>query len=221
MRSPHSGSSALLTRACITRSLTVGMPKGRVLPFAFGMYTRLAGLGLYRPRDRSVSRSAWRCFGVPHRRRQGYCARGSAGSLGGSPAASRIESGRAASGGSSPSRSRRPLRHGRSVPAVAVQPPPPRPSRCRTTVEGVVQWSVRFAPSNVSTGSGAQVLSFRWTTRKSASFRTGYPRLAAALSVPVQDGLCFLRDLLPPAPSPFLAVRIPPRGGVHGTYPVA
>ena len=66
MRSPHSGSSALLTRACITRSLTVGIPKGRVLPFAFGMYTRLAGLGLYRPRDRSVSRSAWRCFGVLH-----------------------------------------------------------------------------------------------------------------------------------------------------------
>ena len=158
---------------------------------------------------------------TPHRRRQGYCARGSAGSLGGSPAVSRIESGRAASGGSSPSRSRRPLRHGRSVPAVVVQPPPPRPSRCRTTVEGVVQWSVRFAPSNVSTGSGAQVLSFRWTIRKSASFRTGYPRLAAALSVPLQNGLRFLRDLLPPAPSPFLAVRIPPRGGVRGAYPVA
>src|SRR4051812_41988050 len=62
MRSPHSGSSALLTRACITRSLTVGMPKGRVLPFAFGMYTRLAGLGLYRPRDRSVSRALFRCL---------------------------------------------------------------------------------------------------------------------------------------------------------------
>ena len=114
-----------------------------------------------------------------------------AGSFGGSPAGSRIESGRAASGGSSPSRSRRPLRHGRSVPAVAVQPPLPRPSRCRTTVEGVVQWSVRFAPSNVSTGSGTQVLSFRWTIRKSASFRTGYPRLAAALSVPLQTAFAF------------------------------
>jgi sulfatase modifying factor 1 len=36
-RGSHSGSSASLTSACITRSSIVGMPRGRSLPSAFGM----------------------------------------------------------------------------------------------------------------------------------------------------------------------------------------
>ena len=30
----------------MARSCMVGIPSGRILPFAFGMYTRLKGLGL-------------------------------------------------------------------------------------------------------------------------------------------------------------------------------
>ena len=39
------GESASVTSACITRSSIVGMPRGRVWPPAFGMYTRRTGLG--------------------------------------------------------------------------------------------------------------------------------------------------------------------------------
>jgi len=41
-----------------------------------------------------------------------------------------------------------------------------------------------------------------------------------ALSVRLQNGLRFLRYLLPPAPSPFLTVGIPSCDGAHGVYPV-
>ena len=41
-----------------------------------------------------------------------------------------------------------------------------------------------------------------------------------ALSARLQNGLRFLRLLLPPAPSPFLTVGIPRKRGVHGAYPV-
>src|SRR3954467_5023937 len=39
------------------------------------------------------------------------------------------------------------------------------------------------------------------TSRTSAPFRGGYLRLTAALSAPLQDGLRFLRPLIPPTPS--------------------
>ncbi len=42
-RASHSGSSALATRACCTRSRSTGIPSGRCFPPAFGMYTRLTG----------------------------------------------------------------------------------------------------------------------------------------------------------------------------------
>jgi hypothetical protein len=42
-RASHSGSSAFFTRACMIWSKTVGMPSGRSLPLALGMYTRRAG----------------------------------------------------------------------------------------------------------------------------------------------------------------------------------
>jgi len=42
-RASHSGSSALATRACYTRSRSTGIPSGRCFPPAFGMYTRLTG----------------------------------------------------------------------------------------------------------------------------------------------------------------------------------
>src|SRR5687767_2252251 len=48
------------------------------------------------------------------------------------------------------------------------------------------------------------------TSRTSAPFRVGYLCLSTALSAPLQGGLRFLRPLLPPAPSPFLTVGIPP-----------
>jgi len=37
---------ASFTRHCITRSFIVGMPKGRILPLAFGMNTRRTGEGM-------------------------------------------------------------------------------------------------------------------------------------------------------------------------------
>ncbi len=54
------------------------------------------------------------------------------------------------------------------------------------------------------------------TSRTSAPFRVGYLRLTAALSAPLPGGLRFLRPLLPPAPSPFLTVGIPPRREAWG-----
>src|SRR3954454_16293896 len=42
------------------------------------------------------------------------------------------------------------------------------------------------------------------TSRTSAPFRVGFLCLTAALSAPLQDGLRFLRPLIPPAPSPSL-----------------
>jgi hypothetical protein len=59
------------------------------------------------------------------------------------------------------------------------------------------------------------------TSRTSAPFRVGYlRRRAAALSGRLQTGLRFFRPLIPPTPSPFLAVGIPPCGGAHGVCPV-
>jgi len=46
------------------------------------------------------------------------------------------------------------------------------------------------------------------------------PTLRQALSILLPDGLRFLRPPLPAAPFPFLAVGIPPTGGVHRVYPV-
>src|SRR5688572_5137663 len=59
------------------------------------------------------------------------------------------------------------------------------------------------------------------TRRKSAPFRAGYFPLSRALSPPLQRSLRFLRHPLPPPPSPFLAVGLPPCGGTGGAYPVA
>lgn len=39
------GSTISTAAICTTRSLTVGIPSGRILPFAFGMYTRFTGWG--------------------------------------------------------------------------------------------------------------------------------------------------------------------------------
>jgi len=39
------GSSTILAACWATRSRTVGMPSGRLLPSGFGMSTRLAGAG--------------------------------------------------------------------------------------------------------------------------------------------------------------------------------
>src|SRR5918995_664231 len=50
-------------------------------------------------------------------------------------------------------------------------------------------------------------------------FGLGIPALAA-LSPPLQRSLRFLRHPLPPPPSPFLAVELPPFGGTDGAYPV-
>ena len=41
------GARASRYSACIARSLIVGMPRARSLPFAFGMCTRRKGRGLY------------------------------------------------------------------------------------------------------------------------------------------------------------------------------
>ena len=46
------------------------------------------------------------------------------------------------------------------------------------------------------------------------------PALRQTLSALLLDGLRFLRHPLPSAPSPFLAVGIPPYGGAHRVYPV-
>jgi len=46
------------------------------------------------------------------------------------------------------------------------------------------------------------------------------PALQQALSALLPSGLRFLRHPLPSAPSPFLAVGIPPPGGAHRVYPV-
>ena len=40
------GIKGLQVEACIARSLIVGIPRGRILPFFLGMYTRLNGWGL-------------------------------------------------------------------------------------------------------------------------------------------------------------------------------
>src|SRR3954471_24570693 len=50
-------------------------------------------------------------------------------------------------------------------------------------------------------------------------FGLGIPAFAA-LSPPLQRSLRFLRHPLPPPPSPFLAVELPPYGGMDGAYPV-
>src|SRR5262249_52210962 len=42
----HSGSSALTTRACSTRSAMTGIPSGRFLPPALGICTRFTGRGV-------------------------------------------------------------------------------------------------------------------------------------------------------------------------------
>jgi hypothetical protein len=52
-RASHSGSSALATRACCTRSAITGIPSGRCFPLAFGIYTRRTG--------RAVHGLAWCC----------------------------------------------------------------------------------------------------------------------------------------------------------------
>jgi len=63
-------------------------------------------------------------------------------------------------------------------------------------------------PSEVSTLSG-------WV-----SPRAGYLSWPVALSAPLQGSLRFFRLPLPAAPSPSLAVRIPPLGGAQRAYPV-
>ena len=48
-------------------SRRLGMPSGLSLPFAFGMYTRRAGIGLYEPANSSsriVASSSWRCASI-------------------------------------------------------------------------------------------------------------------------------------------------------------
>ncbi len=64
----HSGSSAFLTIAWATLSLTgrqgrllrKGIPRGRFLPFALGMYTLLAGLAFgITHLDAKASRGCW------------------------------------------------------------------------------------------------------------------------------------------------------------------
>src|ERR1700722_15474741 len=48
---------------CTIRSRRQGMPKGLILPFAFGINTRRAGSGLYDPANSSAriaASSAWR-----------------------------------------------------------------------------------------------------------------------------------------------------------------
>src|SRR3954454_15893432 len=57
------------------------------------------------------------------------------------------------------------------------------------------------------------------TSRTWAPFRVGYLRLTAALSAPLQDGLRFLRPLIPPAPSPSLRSGYR-RSGRPGASPV-
>src|SRR5512147_1612902 len=44
--------------------------------------------------------------------------------------------------------------------------------------------------------------------------------MGIALSGRLQASLRFLRHPLPPGPSPFLAVGLPPERGGHGVYPV-
>jgi hypothetical protein len=44
-RASHSGSSALTARACNALSAITGIPRPRRFPFAFGMNTRLTGMG--------------------------------------------------------------------------------------------------------------------------------------------------------------------------------
>jgi hypothetical protein len=93
----------------------------------------------------------------------------------------------------------------------------------------VARWSVRFAPSNVSSNPNRSKASQPlrpW--RKSAPFRAGYPLVAEALSAPLRGGLRLLRRSSTPSAMPFLAVGIPPcpanllvrRGGAGGAYPV-
>jgi len=110
---------------------------------------------------------------------------------------------------------------GRSDPVVVSQQPPPRPNQFRTMPSALARWSVRFAPSNVSSNpkrSKASQPVRPW--RKSAPFRAGYPLVAEALSAPLQGGLRLLRRSSTPSAMPFLAVGIPPCGGAGGAYPV-
>jgi hypothetical protein len=55
---------------CTIRSRRHGMPSGLSLPFAFGMYTRRAGSGLYEPASNSsriVDSSCWRFASIMRR----------------------------------------------------------------------------------------------------------------------------------------------------------
>ena len=66
-----------------------------------------------------------------------------------------------------------------------------------------------------------QNFSIAETGWKSAAFRGGDLRaLLRPLSARLPSGLRFLQHPLPPGPSPFLTVGLPPVGGVRGAYPV-
>ena len=52
------GSSTIFNAACTTRSRTVGMPSGRVLPSGLGISTRRTGAGRQRPSANSAARSS-------------------------------------------------------------------------------------------------------------------------------------------------------------------
>lgn len=171
---------------------------------------------------RSTS-SGSRASCTPRRRHRVYCGLRSAGRPCGLQAVSRMWSGPGASAGSSPAQASQPPQHGRSDPVSVSQQRPPRPNRSRTTPSAAARWSVRFAPSNVSSNSKrskASQPSRPW--RKSAPFRAGYPLVAEALSAPLQGGVRLLRRSFTPSVMPFLAVGIPPPhgGGASGAYPV-
>ena len=66
-----------------------------------------------------------------------------------------------------------------------------------------------------------QSFSIAETGWKSAPFRGGDLRaLLRPLSARLPSGLRFLQHPLPPGPSPFLTVGLPPVGAVRGAYPI-
>ena len=92
---------------------------------------------------------------------------------------------------------------GRSDPAVASRRPPPRPSRCRTTPSAPARWSVRFAPSNVSSDpSSARLPNRRDHGGSLRPFGPGIPSSPRPCPPRYRTAFACSAVPLPPPPSP-------------------